>query len=241
MNINSAVYKKKSISVIFPVHNEAESIQKVLLEWIKELNKHPIKYEIIICEDGSTDGTSELLKNIRPKYKFTLNQKRRRRGYGGAVLDGIKSAKFNMILCVDSDGQCNPSDLRNILKESDKADVIKGWRVTRSDVKSRLFYSKYFNVLFNLLFPSEIKDPSAPYVLFKRNTFLPLFPYLKLLKEGFWWGFVAVCIKKNINIKEIPIDHRARYDGDTKVYKLRNIFNIAVGNIFGLFKLWLAK
>ena len=103
--------KIKNISMIFPVYNEKNSIEKVLIEWKETLKNYDLIYELVVCEDGSTDGTSELLKRISSKYKLTLNQSNKRRGYGGAVIAGIIDAKYNNILCVDSDGQCDPKDI----------------------------------------------------------------------------------------------------------------------------------
>jgi glycosyltransferase involved in cell wall biosynthesis len=206
------------LTIIFPVFNEKKSIENVLIEWINVLNNIHIKYEIIICEDGSTDGTSELLKILAPKYGLTLNQSKFRRGYGGAVISGILNAKYNDILSVDSDGQCDPRDINKFVKNNIHTDVIIGKRIVRSDTFLRILYSKLFGLYFNLLFPCKINDPSTPYIIFKKKQFIPLIKYLKLLREGFWWGFVATCVKFNISISEVPVNHRNRLDGNSSLH-----------------------
>jgi len=228
------------LSVILPVHNEKKTIGRVLEEWAAELKSCRLAFQIIVCEDGSTDGTKKILSKLKSKYKLTLNQVNERRGYGGAVIDGIKSAKYNYILCIDSDGQCSPKDLKKFLGEY-KDNVLIGWRTKRADSKLRIYYSKLFGVVFHLLFPTKIHDPSAPYVIFRKIQILPLIPYLRFMKEAFWWGFVATCIKKNIPIEEIPITHNKRYQGETQVYKFTKIFDVAFRNIVGLFRLKIAK
>jgi glycosyltransferase involved in cell wall biosynthesis len=227
------------LNIILPVFNEKETIEVVLKEWKRELNKFNFKYYFVICEDGSTDGTKTLLKKIKDKYNLILNQKEKRRGYGGAVIDGIKSAKSKYILCVDSDGQCNPKDFKMFWKNRHRAEIIIGWRVKRADPPNRIVYSLLFKILFWVLFPVKIHDPSASFVLFNRQTINPYLKYLEFLKEGFWWGFVGTCFKKKISFYEIKINHRKRVNGDSQVYLSSNIFSIAIRNSFGLFNLWL--
>jgi len=94
------VKSKLELSVIFPVYNERHTIETVIREWRKELRRLRINFQIIICEDGSSDGTSQFLKKISSKYKLLLNQKKTRRGYGQAVIDGIKLATSEYILSV---------------------------------------------------------------------------------------------------------------------------------------------
>jgi glycosyltransferase involved in cell wall biosynthesis len=230
-----------SLSIIFPAYNEAGSIDKVLREWIGELEKLNLKYQVIVCEDGSSDGTDKILRSLQRELKFTLNQKSKRRGYGEALIGGIKEAEHDLVLCVDSDGQCSPKDLKKFIREIDTAEVLVGWRKRRADVLSRIIYSKLFGIIFYTLFPTKTQDPSVPYVIFSKKQFIPLLHYLKFLKEGFWWGFVGTCVKKGISIKEIPITHRERYDGDTQVYKPSKMIGIAKRNILGLINLRFSK
>jgi hypothetical protein len=232
---------RNKISIIFPVHNEVKSIERVLRDWIQELNSEKVIFELIICEDGSTDGTSDLLKSLSKKLKLTLDQKKTRRGYGGAVIAGIRKAKYDNILCVDSDGQCDEKDINKFIRKIGLADVLIGWRTNRKDVLSRRLYSKLFGYFFHILFNTPIHDPSAPFVLFPKYKIKHYYSYLSYLKEGFWWGFVGMCVKKNLSILEIPINHRKRFDGDTQVYKPSKMLSIAFRNIIGLLKLKVSK
>ncbi|MEK7573396.1 MAG: glycosyltransferase family 2 protein [Patescibacteria group bacterium] len=229
------------VSIVLPIYNEKDTIESVLSEWKKELEKNKIDYTFIGCEDGSTDGTAELLKKLEKKFRLTLDQKAIRRGYGGAVIDGINVSKTNYVLCIDSDGQCDPRDFSKFWKQRDKSDVLIGWRVKRRDSFHRKIYSKSFKTVFKFIFPTRVHDPSAPYVLFKKKTIIPYIAYLRYLKEGFWWGFIGMCTKKNLSLKEIPVNHRNRKTGSTHVYKLEKIIDIAIRNLVGLFRLRLLK
>jgi dolichol-phosphate mannosyltransferase len=229
------------LSVILPVHNEKNSIEKVLSEWKKELDKQKIIYSFIICEDGSTDGTKELLIELQEKYPLELNQKQQRRGYGTAVIDGIKSANSEYILCIDSDGQCDPNDFSKFWNNRKETHVTIGWREKRADPLQRKVFSFLFKTVFLILFPTNIHDPSAPFVLFKKQKIMSHVSHLVHLKEGFWWGFVGMCTKKNLTIHEHKINHRKRINGTTQVYKPNKILGISVRNLIGLFKLKLLK
>lgn len=229
------------LHVILPVYNEKDGIYTVLKAWKKELDRHSISYRILVCEDGSTDGTKEILKSVQNKFNLIINQKRCRRSYGGAVIDGIKNSSSEFILCIDSDGQCDPKDFSKFWKRRRQADVIMGWRTKRNNPYQRRVYSFLFKIAFRLLFSTQLHDPSCPFVLFKRQKVVSYIKMLNFLKEGFWWGFVGMCVKNNIAIEEIPIRHNARLSGTTKVYTLAKTPHIAVNNLIGLVKLKFAS
>lgn len=233
--------KMSKVSIVLPVYNERKTIEPVLKEWGRELGKIGISHEFVVCEDGSTDGTGEFLRKIKKKYKLSLNQKEGRRGYGGAVIDGIKTAKSPYILSIDSDGQCDPKDFKKFWDSREKADIIIGWRTDRADAMQRKLFSFMFKTVFKSLFPTAIHDPSAPFVLYKKKTVLPYLNYYRYLKEGFWWGFVGTAVKKKLTLHELPMNHKKRLNGETVVYKTEKIPSIAFRNLVGLFKLKLAK
>lgn len=224
-----------TLDLIVPVYNEREVIESVFKEWKELLDKNGIRFNFIVCEDGSTDGTSEFLKKIQNKYRFVLNQKSERRGYSRAVIDGILLAKAKYIICTDSDGQFDPEEFMKYWDNRDKADIIVGWRTHRIDPQYRIFLAAIFKKIFDILFPNTVHDPSSP--LIRREAIVPYINYLSYLDEGLWWGIIAICIKKHISIYEIPIKNRARSAGDTQLYILKNIPSIAYKNIRGLIRL----
>lgn len=225
------------LTVILPVYNEKDSIATILKEWNNELDRHKITYGFLICEDGSTDGTKEFLKTLKNTYPLTLLSHKARLGYGGAIVNGIRSAQSRYILCVDSDGQYDPRDFSIFWVNRDRADVIFGRRVKRSDPFHRIIFSTLFRIVFSLLFASPVRDPSNPFTLFKKETILPYLTYLSYLSEGFWWGFIGMCVKKKLSIFELPIRHKKRIQGSTSIFHLRNLLPIALKNFIGLVRL----
>ena len=231
----------KELSVIFPIYNEEETIEKTLLEWKNTLDNLQINYEIILAEDGSTDNTKQILYKILSKYKniFVSNIDDKKRGYSNAIRSSIDLAKGDYILCLDSDGQVDSEDFIKFWSQKYLLNngIIIGNRVDRKDSLQRLLMSKAFLILHRILFFSDIKDPSCPYILCEKKFAQQINPYLKFMVEGCWWGFTAICIKKKMQVNQININHRLRISGKTNVFLLHKIPSIVLRNIFGLIKL----
>jgi glycosyltransferase involved in cell wall biosynthesis len=226
-----------SISIVLPVFNEVKSLEHVLSTWNKYLNKKEILHEFVICEDGSTDGTKELITELQKKYPISNQSVKNRRGYGLGVISGIIASKFDYILCIDSDGQCMPDSFLEFYNNRHLADILIGNRNPRKDPIIRIIYSKLFKIVHDYLFNTKVKDPSCPYVLAKKNNYIILLDRLEYLKEGFWWGFVATAKMLELKIFQIDIVHYKRYDGSTVVYKLTRMPMIITRNIIGLIRL----
>ena len=228
------------VSICMPVYNEAQSIEYVLWEWIKELEKLHIKYNIICSEDGSNDGTNKILKILsRKNTKIINNSSLNKRGYGKAVIDGIARSKSKYVVCIDSDGQCDPRDFIKFWKKKNQISkiIIIGNRINRKDGYFRNLISSIFKIFHKTLFKHNVNDPSCPYILFQRKHFNLLKKKLTFMKEGFWWGFIASAIQKNFTIKQVNINHRNRLYGKTNVYKIYKIPTIAIRNALGLIKI----
>ena len=139
--------------------------------------------------------------------------------------------------CASSDGQIGPDQVNEVWGRRSIDQFLMGWRYPRLDPSVRLIYSKLFKSYHHLLFPNRLHDPSCPFVLGHTRLFERLTPLLVYVKEGFWWGFVGACWKLKIPIEEIPIHHRQRFAGDTRVYKLAKMPGIIFRNTIGLLKL----
>ena len=231
------------ISIVFPIHNEYENLTILIKEWDSELKKiSNINYEFVLVEDGSTDGTKELIKELENKYPIVNLSSDKIRGYGKAVLDGIIGSTGDFILCTDSDNQIKVKSLIDNLKNFPVENhFLFGFRNPRKDSLNRILYSKLFKILHDILFNSQLKDPSCPFVIGKKKDFKKLPQDLLLkMREGFWWGFVAVCKKLKINITEVPIEHFSRTKG-IPGYNIKKMPGIIIRNIIGLILIKISK
>src|SRR5882724_6393409 len=104
--------EEPNLSIILPVYNEVDSLEEVISEWDAALRKIPdLRHTFLICEDGSTDGTQDLIRALEGRYSIVNNSVSWRRGYGQAVRAGIARARTDYILCIDSDGQIGPDQI----------------------------------------------------------------------------------------------------------------------------------
>lgn len=97
------------VEVLLPVHNEAETIEGTIREIYDELSR-TVRMRFIICEDGSSDATKEILNSLCTRFPMKLMLSESRKGYSRAVRDGMKALDAPYLLCLDSDGQCDPKD-----------------------------------------------------------------------------------------------------------------------------------
>ena len=226
----------KSLQILMPVYNEAKSIEKTIEEIFITL-KEKIDFEFIISEDGSTDGTKEILKKLKDKYPIILISEQGRKFYSKAVIDGIKKASGEYLLIKDSDGQCDPKDILNFWEIRDKSDLINGYRFPRYDFAYRRFISKAFYYFYKILFDVPLRDPSFAYVFMNKKVYSKLNDFEPLMPDGFFWEFNARAKALHFSFNEIKINHRKRSSGDTKIYTIKNLPKIAYTNGVGLLKL----
>lgn len=224
-----------SISIVFPVHNEVNNLEKLLFDWNRSLTLNKIDHEFVIVEDGSNDGTKELILKLENRFPIINLSQENKRGYSRAVVDGISNSNKRYILCTDSDNQIKVKSLiENLSFLPKENEFLIGYRNPRNDPLNRLIYSKLFKIFHDILFSSGLTDPSCPFVLGLNSSFKKLnSKKLLLMHEGFWWGFVGVCLKSNFSFVQKPIMHFKREEGQAG-YQLKNLFGIILRNIKGL-------
>ena len=222
------------VQVLMPVYNEEHALPIVLAEWDQMFTENNINYNFVICEDGSNDGTKSILNKLKRKYPITLNQKQYRRGYGRAICDGLSDITADYMLCIDSDGQCDPKDFINLWKMRMPQTIIIGTRVDRKDTKLRRIYSRLFYIYFWLLFGGNILDPSSCFLLADSSVMRKYTATMELAKESFRWGVAATCLKNRIQVKETPINHRKRLSGTTRVFSTSKVIGVVWRGFIGL-------
>lgn len=197
------------VSIIIPVYNEEKTIEKV----IAEIKKVPIEKEIIVVDDGSSDRTKEILKNIEDikTIFFDKNQ-----GKGSAIRAGLKLATGDIVIIQDADLEYNPFDYLKLLKPFLK--YGKNIAVYGSRFKGGgkfLFLSRLANLILNfftnLLFGGKVSDMETCYKVLPRKMMLSL--NLKSKRFEIEPEITAKLLKKKIKIVEIPISYQARKVG----------------------------
>jgi glycosyltransferase involved in cell wall biosynthesis len=155
----------EAIDLILPAHNESETIGGTLREFYETIARDgtiPIRF--IVCEDGSTDNTVEVVQKLSQEIPIFMISEPIRKGYSRAVIDGLRASDSSLVGFIDSDGQCDPRDffrIYEILKKTD-CDMVMGFRSPRRDHWIRLVMSSLFKLAYGLYFRSSLRDPSCP-------------------------------------------------------------------------------
>jgi len=199
-----------SISVVIPVFNEENSILDLYRETKDILLSKGVEHEIIIVNDGSTDGTSTQLDTLTEDIVITLS---RNFGQTAAMAAGIAQAKKQLIAFLDGDGQNDPKDILVLIEEFKKNefDLICGWRKNRKDPFHKKFVSIGARKMRQILFKDSIHDSgcSLKIMLTKHAKELELYGELH--------RFIPMLAKnEGLRLGEIPVNHRPRRLGKTK-------------------------
>jgi glycosyltransferase involved in cell wall biosynthesis len=200
------------LSIIIPCYNEVLTIKRIL-QLIKE--KYKQEHEIIIVDDFSTDGSRELLYEIKPLnfYQIIFNDKNYGKGF--SIREGIKKAKGEIILIQDADLEYDPEDYYKLLKpiENGKADVVFGSRFVGSDEKRVLFFwhrvgNLFLTTLSNIFTNLNLTDMECCYKIFKSEVIKSI--KLKENRFGFEPEVTAKLSKLDIRIFEVGVKYYGR-------------------------------
>ena len=230
----------ETLEILMPAHNEAKSLGRLIPEIHKNINGE-INYSIIICEDGSTDNTLEIIEYLKKKYPIKLITSKNKKGYSKAMLDGIRSSKADFLLIMDSDGQSNPIEITNFWKKRKEANLINGHRKNRKDFMYRKIYSKFALLIYKILFSVPLKDPSYAYVLMENKVCRSLNNFDPKMPDGFFWEFNARAKRKGFTFCNLDILHNERYFGETRIYHWKNLPKVSYQNLIGMLKIKFLK
>lgn len=222
--------------IVIPAYNEEVNICKVVKEWYSVVEKYGGEdSKLLVIDDGSTDSTYQLLKNLEgiEKYpKLTCVQKENS-GHGATVLYGYKYAishGASYIFQTDSDGQTLPGEFAAFWQERMNYDIIIGYRHHREDGWSRIVVTKTLKWVIRCCFGVNIKDANTPYRLMRADV---LEKNIDAIPDGFNLTNVLLSViyaKRDLAIKFIPITFRPR-QGGTNSINLKRITKIGVAAI----------
>ena len=143
-----------------PAHNESENLRWLLPHINEVLPRIAKRFNVVVVDDGSTDGTGDVSRTVARELGMELRVIRHERmnGYGAAVGDGLRAADLEFTAFTDSDGQLDPADLSLLVPLLRDADLVAGWRLSREDPAFRSVISGVFNRLVLMTFRLTVKD-----------------------------------------------------------------------------------
>ncbi len=162
----------KKISVILPAYNEEENIEICVRVAHSILSCVVRDFEIIIVNDGSTDKTGSICNELEIALsKIRVISKSKNEGYGYALRDGFKSARYDLVSFSDSDRQFDMYDIKNLLPFIDQYDLVVGYRKDRQDPFARKVFSLCYNMLVRSIFALRVRDINCAFKLFRKSIF----------------------------------------------------------------------
>ena len=205
------------VSVIIPVYNERAYVEEVLLR----VQAAPLEKEILIVDDGSTDGTREKLLGLPPAENVTVVCHEKNCGKGAAIRTGLRYARGEYVLIQDSDLEYDPQDYAALLRplNDGQANVVYGVRPDRPERGLRFYLgAKLLTHLTNLLYGAGIHDEATCYKVFRRSLIVS-FP-LECHRFEFCPEVTAKLCRLGEKIWEVPISYKPRSQEQGK--KLRH-------------------
>lgn len=195
------------LSVIIPVYNETKTVRQ-LLEKVYAVD---IDKEIILVDDGSTDGTDRILREINYANLKIIHHSDNR-GKGVAILTGLANARCEFVIIQDADLEYDPQEYKKLMEEiiKDKADLVLGVRFTKGyhGLFIPRFGNRFLTNLINILFGAQLNDFFTCYKLCRRDTLNAL--NLKSKNFDFDVEIVTKALKRKLRIKEVPISYHPR-------------------------------
>ncbi len=220
---------KKEISVVLPAHNEAEKIEDAVSQTREALAEFASSYEIIIAEDGSTDGTTEIASRIEAENPFVKHiHSEERLGRGKALNNAFKVATGEILAYLDVDLSTDMKHLKpliNAIKEehydfATGSRMLKGSEVKRSFKRAAM--SKVFNFLVRNILRSKISDHQCGFKSFRKDALMRL---LDEIKDEHWFWDTEMLVRAQRNsykIKEIPVRWEDKGGEGTKVNSFKD-------------------
>jgi glycosyltransferase involved in cell wall biosynthesis len=214
---------KQTISVIIPIFNEEENISPLHDRLIRALKKTDRPYEVIFIDDGSTDGSLEILLDISkqdPNVKIISFS--RNFGQTAALSAGIDFSSGEILIPMDGDLQNDPEDILPLLQKIEEGyDVVSGWRKDRKDpFFTRRFPSIIANKMISLIGGVRLHDYGCTLKAYKRDILKNIRLY------GEMHRFIPIYAQWiGARVSEIPVNHLARKSGSSK-YGISRIFKV---------------
>ncbi|OGY47276.1 MAG: glycosyl transferase [Candidatus Buchananbacteria bacterium RIFCSPHIGHO2_02_FULL_38_8] len=198
------------ISIVVPVYNEKNYIRQVL-DRLEKVSFSSLDKEIIIVDDGSTDGTKEILESFEDSFKVIYHNKNC--GKGAALKTGFKNSSGEIIVIQDADLEYNPSEIKDLIQSIVKGEVsvVYGSRMNGNNpIGHRRYYlgNLLISWVTNLLYGSKLSDVETCYKVFDRKVLDKI--NLEQNDFGFEAEFTAKVLKNHFSIREIPISYSPR-------------------------------
>jgi glycosyltransferase involved in cell wall biosynthesis len=213
------------ISVIIPAFNEVRTIKEI----VRRVSATKLAYEIVIVDDGSVDGTRELLQSMEDEPQLKVIYHERNQGKGAAVVTGFRNAIGEVFIIQDADLEYDPREYPELLKplQEEMADVVYGSRFLGKPRRTTMFWHMVANKLLtfvtNILYNTILTDMETGYKIFRREVVQNITIHAR--RFDFEPEFTAKILKRRFRIFEVPITFNPRDYSEGKKIGLQDAFS----------------
>ncbi len=203
----------KSVSIVIPLLNEEGSLRILYNDIKKAITPYSFDYEIIFIDDGSTDTSLSILRELsRRDNKVHYFSFRKNYGKSAALNVGFKHAKGDAVITMDADLQDDPAEIPNLLRKlSEGYDLVSGWKKVRHDPFIKRHSSKFFNYMTRISSDVKIHDFNCGLKAYRKEVIKSVYVHGELHR------YIPVLAgQKGFKITEIPVKHHPRRYGKTK-------------------------
>ena len=224
----SPAERRAGLSVFFPAYNDSGTIASMGIRAVQAASELTPDYEVIVVNDGSVDATPQIVDELARTYPHVrVVHHPKNRGYGGALQTGFRSATKEFVFYTDGDAQYDPAELADLwAKMTPEADLVNGYKISRSDPFHRIVIGRLYHHIVSLLFGLTVRDVDCDFRLMRRT----IFDKIELEKTS---GVICLEMMKKIEdagfrIVEVPVHHYHRAFGKSQFFNFRRIARTGV-------------
>jgi glycosyltransferase involved in cell wall biosynthesis len=222
------------LSVVIPIYNERENLVSLEEKLNETLPKLDLNYEIVLVDDGSLDGSEELIRTLKKQNPhLRLIRFAKNFGQSAAFVAGFRASRGRIIVTMDADLQNDPADIPALLEKIEEFDVVCGWRHKRNDPWIKKISSKIANAVRNQLSDETIADTGCSLKAFRKECFDNI-----ILFNGMHRFFPTLIKMEGYSVTQVKVSHHSRLHGKSK-YNIRNRLWSSLKDLFGV--RWLQK
>lgn len=205
--------KLRDLSAFVLVYNERESFIGTVEALHAVLAEKAERFELVIVDDGSRDGSGELAEALASRLRGTrVVHHAENRGYGAAVRTGLESCCGEWIFLIDGDGQFDPRELGGLIPLAENSDLVVGWRISRADGAHRRLTGWLWNMIVRLTLGVRVRDVNCAFKLMRASAVKGLC----LSSDGALISaeILSKAARRGARIAETPVHHYPRRHGE---------------------------
>jgi dolichol-phosphate mannosyltransferase len=200
------------LTVVIPAYNEAPNVEPCYRELVEVLDAHGQPYEVLFVDDGSTDGTREILRRLaKADARVRVLRFRKNAGQTAALHAGFRAARGAVVVTMDADLQNDPHDIPKLLAALPGQDAVCGWRIERHDPWTKRIASRVANRVRDRVTGDGVHDTGCTLKAFRREVVADLHLY-----RGMHRFLPALLQMEGRRVTELPVSHRPRRAGVSK-------------------------